>query len=322
MQGKHLSRISLLLMGILALMATAGCFQPAGSGFEQPISIGLQPTFTTEPIATQFIPTNPPQPSPTPPELEIVFDTPTPVQVAVLPSPTLEPTPFVFPTNPPIDNSAAVNALLTPSGIEVAQLATATLPGAIPLNPFEITATFIVGQATLQAGLPATQTAQAIFGAPATATPNALFPTAVGFGTPTVPAVPLQPGVDCIHEVQATDRNLYRISLAYGTTVAAIAQASGITNINLILVGQRLTIPGCGTTGYQPPATSIPANNALGTPIPGSTVVVSGRTHVVEQGETLFEISLQYGVPVASIAAANGIADINRIFLGQTLTIP
>jgi LysM repeat protein len=322
MQGKHLSRISLLLMGVLALMTTAGCFQPAGSGFEQPITIGSQPTFTIEPTAELILPTNTPEPSPTPPELEIVFDTPTPVQVAVLPSPTLEPTPFVFPTNPPVDNSAAVNALLTPSGIEVAQLATATLPGAVPLNPFEITATFIVGQATLQAGLPATQTAQAIFGAVPTPTPNLLFPTAVGLGTPTL-GVPVQPGVDCVHEVQATDRNLYRISLAYGTTVAAIAQASGVTNINLIYVGQRLTIPGCGTTGYQPPPTSIPANNALGTPIPGGTGSVGGgRTHVVEQGETLFEISLQYGVPVASIAAANGIADINRIFLGQTLTIP
>jgi LysM repeat protein len=319
MQGKHLSRISLLLMGVLALMATAGCFQPAGSGFEQPILIGSQPTFTIEPTAVVIIPTNTPQPSPTPPELEIVFDTPTPVQVAVLPSPTIEPTPFVFPTNPPVDNSAAVNALLTPSGVEVAQLATATLPGAVPLNPFEITATFIVGQATLQAGLPATQTAAAIFGAPATATPDPLFPTQIGTVAATVV---VQPGVDCVHEVQATDRNLYRISLAYGTTVAAIAQASGVTNINLILVGQRLTIPGCGTTGYRPPPTSIPANT-LGTPIPGSTTVVSsGRTHVVAQGETLFEISLQYGVPVATIAAANGIADINRIFLGQTLTIP
>ncbi len=322
MQGKHLSRTSLLLFGVMALIATSGCFQPLGSGFEQPIIMGSQPTFTVQPTEVVIIPSNTPQPSPTPPELELVFDTPTPVQVALLPSPTIEPTPFVFPTNPPIDNNAAVNALLTPSGIEVAQLVTATLPGVPVLNPFEITATFIVGQATLQAGLPATQTAQAIFGA-ATATPNPLFPTqpVVGFGTPTA-TVFVQPGVDCVHEVQATDRNLYRISLAYGVTVAQIAQASGVTNINLILVGQRLTIPGCGTTGYRPPPTSIPAN-AAGTPIPGSTGSIGGgRVHIVEQGETLFEISMAYGVPVATIAGANGIADINRIVLGQSLTIP
>jgi LysM repeat protein len=305
-------------------MATAGCFQPAGSGFEQPIFTNLQPTFTLPPTEVVFIPTDTPQPSPTPPEIPLSFETPTPVVVAVVPSAT--PTPFVFPTQPPIDNSAAVNALLTPSGLEVAQAA--TVPPVTNLNPFEITATFIVGQATAQAGLPATQTAQAIFGFPTATVPGALFPTPVGgalfTATPGL-AVPLQPGVDCVHEVQATDRNLYRISLAYGTTVAAIAQASGVTNINLILVGQRLTIPGCGTTGYRPPPTSTAvvggAAQADGTVV-NPVTVSSGRTHVVEQGETLFEISMMYDVPVASIAAANGIADINRIVLGQTLVIP
>jgi spore germination protein len=47
-----------------------------------------------------------------------------------------------------------------------------------------------------------------------------------------------------------------------------------------------------------------------------------GVTHIVQQGETLFEISLQYGVPVNTIAAANGIVDVNRIFLNQELIIP
>jgi LysM repeat protein len=42
----------------------------------------------------------------------------------------------------------------------------------------------------------------------------------------------------------------------------------------------------------------------------------------VQQGETLYEISLRYGVPVADIAAANGIANINLIYLGQELVIP
>ena len=34
--------------------------------------------------------------------------------------------------------------------------------------------------------------------------------------------------------------------------------ASNIANPNLVLVGQRVTIPGCGTTGFTPPPTSIP----------------------------------------------------------------
>ncbi len=46
------------------------------------------------------------------------------------------------------------------------------------------------------------------------------------------------------------------------------------------------------------------------------------RTHVVQYGENLFRISLQYGVSMYSIAAANGIWDLSRIYAGQVLVIP
>ncbi|MCA9905515.1 MAG: LysM peptidoglycan-binding domain-containing protein, partial [Anaerolineae bacterium] len=114
-------------------------------------------------------------------------------------------------------------------------------------------------------------------------------------------------------------QNLYRISLAYGVSVNDIAARSGITNINLILVGQKLTIPGCGTTGYQPPPTTVPSDGSA-QPVPGPGT--GGRLHIVDQGETLFELSLLYGVRVADIAAANGITNINYIQIGQQLTIP
>ncbi|HEY1407850.1 MAG TPA: LysM peptidoglycan-binding domain-containing protein [Promineifilum sp.] len=44
--------------------------------------------------------------------------------------------------------------------------------------------------------------------------------------------------------------------------------------------------------------------------------------HVVQPGDSLFRISLQYGVPVASIVAANNIVNPNLIFVGQELVIP
>jgi hypothetical protein len=53
------------------------------------------------------------------------------------------------------------------------------------------------------------------------------------------------PGV--VHTVLRGE-NLFRISLRYGTTMAAIAQANGIVNINRIYAGQRLLIP-CATPG-------------------------------------------------------------------------
>ena len=45
-----------------------------------------------------------------------------------------------------------------------------------------------------------------------------------------------------VHIVQPGE-NLFRISLRYGVSMSAIAAANGITNYNLIFVGQRLIIP-------------------------------------------------------------------------------
>lgn len=44
--------------------------------------------------------------------------------------------------------------------------------------------------------------------------------------------------------------------------------------------------------------------------------------HVVQRGENLYRISLRYGTSVQAIAAANGIANPSRIYVGQRLSIP
>lgn len=74
-----------------------------------------------------------------------------------------------------------------------------------------------------------------------------------------------QCGSSVTHTVQAGE-NLFRISLRYNTSMAAIASASGIGNYDLIFVGQTLTIP-CGSSGgssssapvyYAPDPTATP----------------------------------------------------------------
>ena len=45
------------------------------------------------------------------------------------------------------------------------------------------------------------------------------------------------------HHVVTSGQNLYRISLHYGVSMYAIAQANNILNLNLIFVGQTLCIP-------------------------------------------------------------------------------
>lgn len=48
----------------------------------------------------------------------------------------------------------------------------------------------------------------------------------------------------------------------------------------------------------------------------------SSTVHIVQPGENLFRIALNYGVPLTELAAANSISDTTRIFAGQNLIIP
>lgn len=48
----------------------------------------------------------------------------------------------------------------------------------------------------------------------------------------------------------------------------------------------------------------------------------AGRIHTVQRGDTLSGIATRYGVGLSALAAANGLADPNRIFAGSVLSIP
>lgn len=113
-------------------------------------------------------------------------------------------------------------------------------------------------------------------------------------GTPTPTP---QPPAETTYVVQAGD-TLYRIGQLYNISWVQIAEANGLVNPNQIYVGQALKIPG-----------SAPA------PAPQ-------LTHTVQPNETLFLISLHYGVPWMTIASANNLSAPYVIYTGQTLVIP
>jgi LysM repeat protein len=117
------------------------------------------------------------------------------------------------------------------------------------------------------------------------------------------------------YTVQPGD-NLYRISLRFGVSISAIAQANGIGNTNLIFVGQVLQIPAGGTTPPPVQPTAVPGQPTPVPPAPGGT-----GSYVVQRGDTLARIAARFGTTVAAIAAANGIANPNLIYVGQTLNI-
>jgi LysM repeat protein len=125
------------------------------------------------------------------------------------------------------------------------------------------------------------------------------------FGTATV-VLAQEDSQQTVHVVQPGE-NLYRISLRYNVSMAAIVSANNIANPNLIFVGQRLVIP---VPGAPPP------------PTPPTPPPTEGQVYVVQRGDTLSRIARQFGTTFQAIATANGIANPNLIFVGQRLNIP
>lgn len=106
------------------------------------------------------------------------------------------------------------------------------------------------------------------------------------------------------HTVRPGD-TLWSIATRYGTTIAAIRQANGLSS-NVIYTGQRLVVPG-GATASNTPATQ-----------PSS----GGQVYTVQRGDTLSAIAFRYGTTVWAIASANGLANPSYIYPGQRLRIP
>ncbi|CAG0934869.1 Autolysin [Thermoflexales bacterium] len=120
------------------------------------------------------------------------------------------------------------------------------------------------------------------------------------------PAAPVTAQGNIIHTVKSGE-TLFSIGRQYGVNPYSIAAANNIPYPYLIYPGQQLTVP----TGTTPGPT----------PAPPPTGQCRSR-HTVRPGENLYRLSLAYGVPMATIAAANGIANYNLIYAGQTLCIP
>ncbi|WP_368383290.1 muramidase family protein, partial [[Clostridium] symbiosum] len=95
---------------------------------------------------------------------------------------------------------------------------------------------------------------------------------------------------------------LSSIAAKYGTTYQALASYNGIADPNRINVGQVIRIPG---------STSGSSGSASG-----------GQTYTVRSGDTLSSIAAKYGTTYQALASYNGIADPNRINVGQVIRIP
>jgi len=104
------------------------------------------------------------------------------------------------------------------------------------------------------------------------------------------------------------------IAARYGTTVAALMRANGLSSY-LIYAGQRLVIPGSSGSAASSGAASSGAASS------GASQTGSGQNYTVRRGDTLFGIATRYGTTVAAIMQVNNLGS-TVIYSGQRLVIP
>lgn len=136
-------------------------------------------------------------------------------------------------------------------------------------------------------------------------------------GSPTAPVsvIPLTgPTVNGIgtYIVQPGD-NFEAIARRYNVTVNTLAALNGILNPKSIVIGQVLAVPG--------PGNNVPGGTLAPTIIP-TVPAPAVRSYVVQPGDTLYRISVQFGVTMDAIMRYNNISNPNLIYVGQTLRIP
>ena len=150
----------------------------------------------------------------------------------------------------------------------------------------------------------------------ATVVPEATTdPATAATAVPEATAVPAteEPRGEVTHTVVAGD-TLTGLSVLYDIPVDVIVSANNLTDVDSLDIGQVLIIP---AEGAEVVATTEPAVEATAAPPTNEE-----RTHIVQAGENLFRIGLQYGFSVDELAAYNGIANPNVLEVGQVIKIP
>lgn len=95
-----------------------------------------------------------------------------------------------------------------------------------------------------------------------------------------------------------TGDTLAKIAARHGTTVRALADANGIANPNLIVIGRTLKL----LAGAGNPDTPSSGGSSGGRQL-------AGQRHTVQRGDTIAGIAARYGVSAKDLVAWNGLVD-------------
>lgn len=113
------------------------------------------------------------------------------------------------------------------------------------------------------------------------------------FPGPERAAEPAKPSAPSVYTIRRGD-TLWSIARGFQITASALASHNGLSNPDAIKPGQRLEIPSGG----------------------------GEVSHVVRNGETLWEIALRYGLEIDAVVNLNQLEDPGHLAVGQRLRLP
>lgn len=120
------------------------------------------------------------------------------------------------------------------------------------------------------------------------------------------------------HVVQAGE-TLLTISQIYGVTIQDIAVANNLTNVNILSVGQELTIP---EPGFAESQAAEPPTDDTGAEGGETAPTTPEQLHVVQRGDTLYSIGRAYGFTIDELVAYNNLANPDALQIGDEIRIP
>lgn len=114
-----------------------------------------------------------------------------------------------------------------------------------------------------------------------------------------------------IHKVISGD-SYFKISKLYNINFFELLDANNANQNSLLDIGDIVIIPKHSTS----------TTSASSTPPKQSQNSISYTTHTVKSGDTLWNISIQYGIPLQEILDANNLTTDSGLSIGMTLLIP
>ena len=127
-----------------------------------------------------------------------------------------------------------------------------------------------------------------------------ISPTPTPTPTPVVTLTPTPAPTPLIHRVRPGD-TLSEIAQFYSVSIEALRSINEIADPNDLFAGQELRLP---------PGSVVPEGRSV------------PRAYLVQDGDTLSAIAVQFSVSLQDMLDENDLTDPNSIFVGQKLTIP